>query len=272
MILGVDTSTKLTEQTAWEVKHAGYQFVGRYLVPPQKYTRKALTAKEAKIISDAGLGLLTVWETTAERASEGPNSGAADGATALKCARDIQMPSNGIIYFAVDFDANDGNMAEIRDYLRAARNNTEEYEIGVYGSYKVIEALRYDGICKGFWQCIAWSYGRKSTARNVYQCDAGKSIAGVSVDVNECDDMERAGIWTYKQGKEEESSVADKRYHTVNSMPSWARPTIIKLVSAKYLRGSGTKYDSNGYPADLNLSEDMIRMLVILDRAGAFDR
>ena len=51
-------------------------------------------------------------------------------------------------------------------------------------------------------------------------------------------------------------------YNTVESCPSYAQPTISKLVRKKYLKG-----DENG---NLSLSTDMMRILVILDRAGVF--
>lgn len=57
---------------------------------------------------------------------------------------------------------------------------------------------------------------------------------------------------------EEETEV---RYNTVAECPSWAQKTIQKLVDAKFLNGDGT---------GLDLSYDMIRMFVILDRAGVF--
>ena len=54
------------------------------------------------------------------------------------------------------------------------------------------------------------------------------------------------------------------RYAWVDSnMPAWARPTITKLTQRRILLG-----DENGR---LNLSDDMLRLFVILDRAGAFD-
>lgn len=270
MYLGIDTATKLTEKTAKAVKDAGFAFVGRYLVPPQKYTRKALTEKEAKIITDAGLSLLTVWETTASRAKEGASAGAVDGVSALKCAHDINMPANGIIYFAVDFEAMDADMDAIAAYLAAARRQTEEYDIGVYGSYKVIENIRWTGICKAYWQCVGWSYGKKSSVRNVYQVQFEKVVSSLNVDINECEDMSASGIWTYNEGKGE-SPVFEKRYDTVDSLPAWATPTVLKLILAGHLRGSGDVYDADGYPADLNLSYDMLRILVILDRARTFD-
>lgn len=48
------------------------------------------------------------------------------------------------------------------------------------------------------------------------------------------------------------------------NMPEWARPTITKLYQKGYLKG-----DTSGR---LNLSEDMLRQLVINDRAGLYDK
>lgn len=47
-----------------------------------------------------------------------------------------------------------------------------------------------------------------------------------------------------------------------DNMPDWARPTIQKLVNKGFLQG-----DKNG---NLGLTEDLMRMLVINDRAGAY--
>jgi len=59
------------------------------------------------------------------------------------------------------------------------------------------------------------------------------------------------------------------RYQTVEQVPSWGRETVEKLIGKGYLTGSGLK-DAQGRPADLNLTEDMLRLLVINDRAGLY--
>ena len=48
-----------------------------------------------------------------------------------------------------------------------------------------------------------------------------------------------------------------------DNMPDWAKPTITKLMSKGYLKG-----DEEG---KLNLDDNMLRMLVINDRAGLYD-
>jgi len=52
-------------------------------------------------------------------------------------------------------------------------------------------------------------------------------------------------------------------YKTLEDVPSWAYETIGKLVRKGLLEGDGT---------GLNLSEDLTRTLVILDRAGVFTK
>lgn len=51
------------------------------------------------------------------------------------------------------------------------------------------------------------------------------------------------------------------RYNTVKECPEWARKTVQKLVDREILNGNGE---------GLDLSGDMIRLLVICDRAGIF--
>ena len=63
------------------------------------------------------------------------------------------------------------------------------------------------------------------------------------------------------------------RYDTMTEIKAafpWAVPTIDKLIRAGALTGTSGWYDGDGYPTGLDLSEDMIRTLVICDRAGAF--
>lgn len=55
--------------------------------------------------------------------------------------------------------------------------------------------------------------------------------------------------------------LIEMRYNKIEDMPSYAKATVQKLMDRDILRGSG-----NG----LDLSEDMVRLLVMLDRAGAF--
>lgn len=66
-----------------------------------------------------------------------------------------------------------------------------------------------------------------------------------------------------------------KYYETIAELKeeaSWAVDTVVKLIDKGYLKGGSDKKDSEGRPAELHLSTDLVRTLVILDRAGAFGK
>ena len=60
-----------------------------------------------------------------------------------------------------------------------------------------------------------------------------------------------------------DEEVEEMRYNTVAECPDWARETVQKLINKGYLGGDGQSLD---------LSRDMVRILVIQDRAGSFDQ
>ncbi|MCL2376744.1 MAG: N-acetylmuramoyl-L-alanine amidase [Defluviitaleaceae bacterium] len=55
---------------------------------------------------------------------------------------------------------------------------------------------------------------------------------------------------------------AETRFNSIDELPEWAVPTIEKLVAHRLLRGNGQ---------GLDLSMDMVRIFVILDRTLIFD-
>jgi Muramidase (flagellum-specific) len=180
---GIDCATPLTAQTAKQIAAAGYKFAARYLVPAN-YTWKRLTRSEAEAITAAGMQIVSVYETSADRPKGGASAGKADGAAALKEAQTIAQPPGSAIYFAVDYDAQPSDYYAIEAYLNAAAAEIPGYETGVYGSYAVIEEMHKRGACKHFWQTYAWSKGKESSRANIYQYKNGTSVAGVSLDLN----------------------------------------------------------------------------------------
>ena len=68
----------------------------------------------------------------------------------------------------------------------------------------------------------------------------------------------------------EENSM--KRYNTVKEISDaapWAVETVEKLIGKGVIRGGGLR-DTKGRPADMDLSMDMLRLLVWHDRAGVY--
>ena len=271
MTNGVDCAAPLNAQKCADLKALGYEFAGRYLVPATGALKwKALTKNECDIITGAGMKILAVWETTASRAKDGAIAGTTDGARAYTVARQVEMPTTGIIYFAVDYDAQPKDYDAIDAYLRAARVQTKEYEIGVYGSYNVIEEMYKRGVCKGFWQCIAWSYGRKSQHLTVYQATGGQPVAGHMVDLNECPDMAKAGIWDYNDVESEDNDMTVEKFKELwlemrkelqdNDASSWSNDAREWAVSNGIVQGDSTA-EFNGMWEDVMTREQMVTLL-----------
>jgi hypothetical protein len=184
MVKGIDYTRALTLEVSKQVKSEGYDFVARYLAPDTSAWKK-LTNNEAKTLTQAGLKIVSVWETTADRALGGATAGTTDGKLALAEAIKIGQPKGSTIYFAVDFDATSSQFATVTAYLKAAAKEISEYKMGVYGSYTVVEEVARLGICQSYWQTYAWSRGKKSSHANIYQYKNDTVILGFSCDLNE---------------------------------------------------------------------------------------
>lgn len=74
-------------------------------------------------------------------------------------------------------------------------------------------------------------------------------------------DPNSINISKYADVKEEDEHMTT--YKTLNDVPAWGKPTIEKLINKNALRG-----DENG---NLNITNDLLRTLVIHDRLGLYD-
>ena len=70
-------------------------------------------------------------------------------------------------------------------------------------------------------------------------------------------------------GAKAEGTRITQRFNTIDSCPDWAQETVKKMIDKGLLNGGGLQ-DDNGYPADLDLSLDMLRLFVVNDRAGLY--
>ena len=192
---GIDSASPVSVSAAKKLAELGYSFCGRYLAPSGW---KVLTVDEAMHIHDAGLAILLVWETTADRAKSGADGGAQDGEIAANKAAALGVPAGTVIYYAVDHDAGGGDYDAIEAYLTAAKAASAPYAVGVYGSYRVVEEMHKRGACTAFWQCCAWSYGQLSAHADAYQSEwsgtaNSKAVAaqvGFDVDLDEANNLD----------------------------------------------------------------------------------
>lgn len=162
------------------LQRAGVEFVCRYL--SHDTTGKNLTPSEARDLSAAGIALVCVWESTADRMRAGRDAGAVDARTAASQAAAAGMPPGRPIYFACDFDASPDDQPAINAYLRGAAAAIGAARVGIYGGYWPVRRALDAGSARWAWQTYAWSGGAWDARAQLQQYSNGRTIAGIDLD------------------------------------------------------------------------------------------
>lgn len=145
---------------------SGASFVARYHSADLRTSGgvpKILTRTEAAGLSAVGLDIVSVWEGKAADRDplKGYAQGRVDGDQALRQAAACGAPPGVVIYYAVDWDATDGQMPTIAEYFTGVADAHGGPEtVGVYGSHAVVRYLMSMGRTGYGWQTYAWSQGR----------------------------------------------------------------------------------------------------------------
>ena len=161
------------------LKAAGVKFVCRYL---SRSPSKNLTHVEANALSEAGIWIVAVWETTAKRALDGYAGGALDALDAQVMAQGCGMPRGRPIFFAVDWDASSGQQAAINGYLDGAASVLGGSRVGIYGGYGPVKRALDGGHATWAWQTLAWSGGRWDSRAQLQQYSNDHTLGGVGCD------------------------------------------------------------------------------------------
>ncbi len=180
MTFGEVVDYSFAHPTPQAIKDAGYRGVLRYLAPLPN--AKVITTAERDALLAAGLSIGLVWESTASRAGEGQGAGEADAQAANGQADHLGAPDDATIYYAVDFDA---EPSVVRPYFMGAHNHGGR-PVGIYGSFRVCEAILQDGTAKMAWQTVAWSHGLVSDKAVLYQRAAPTLGPVAGTDENVC--------------------------------------------------------------------------------------
>ncbi len=150
-----DCATILTAEKAATLKSSGYSVVGRYLTGTANGISKALTASEIEIIFNAGLKFFPIYQSGgASNTYFNSAQGTSDAGAAITAAKKLGIPSDTIIYFAVDYDALDEQItSNVLPYFQAihsyfSNNTLPSYRIGVYGSRNICSRVCDSGYAK----------------------------------------------------------------------------------------------------------------------------
>lgn len=143
-----DGVTMITPPRAQALKDAGYQYIGRYLFNPSTTSlpEKQIQPGELATIKEAGLRCFPIFQTWSRSADYfSYNQGTSDAFKAIDWAQYHGFKPGTIIYFAVDYDAMDGEVTEyivphFRGVMRTIGENSS-YGVGVYGPRNVCQRI-----------------------------------------------------------------------------------------------------------------------------------
>jgi hypothetical protein len=180
MSLGLDY---VTGPPIAALKAAGVTFVCRYFSEVNALTQvKLLTPAEAKMLSAAGIAIVSNFEWYGNRAAEGFASGVADAHIADAQHKACGGPADRPIYFSVDF--NTAATSNIIDYFKGAESVLGIGRVGAYGGYECIKGLFDAGAIRWGWQTYAWSGGAWDVRAHIQQYENGVTLDGHDVDYN----------------------------------------------------------------------------------------
>jgi hypothetical protein len=123
---------------------AGLGWVGRYIAPGTANAWKVVTPEESVALAIAGVKLMPIFESTAQRSLDGGAAGAADGQFALSCLPTVGlMPNDGVVLEGTtDFDPPPSAYPAIVAYYTAlAAALAPSYGVGAYAGGAVLGAL-----------------------------------------------------------------------------------------------------------------------------------
>ncbi|MFD9691442.1 glycoside hydrolase domain-containing protein [Kitasatospora sp. NPDC059088] len=143
-----DGVTKITPARAQALKDAGYQYIGRYLsnASTTSLPEKQIQPGELATIKQYGLRCFPIYQTWSRSADYfGYEQGNNDAFRAVEWARFHGFKPGTTIYFAVDYDAMDGEVtAKIVPHFRGVHHTISEnspYRVGIYGPRNVCQRV-----------------------------------------------------------------------------------------------------------------------------------
>ncbi|MCT3306779.1 glycoside hydrolase domain-containing protein [Lactiplantibacillus pentosus] len=150
-----DTSHQIDANEAAALSSAGYKYVGRYLTGTagtgSSEVDKNLTTSEISILIDAGLKIFPIYQDGASDDEDyfTQTKGSSDGRKAGLAAMQLGFPDDTIIYFAVDVDIQDGDIAgTVEPYFTGVANgiNSFGFKVGIYATRNVANTIITDGL------------------------------------------------------------------------------------------------------------------------------
>lgn len=162
-----DTRFEITPARAQTLKNNGYQVIGRYI---NGGSFKELREGELQVIFNAGLKVFFIFQENNRLISDfGYNNGYSAGLKASRYARKHHLPDNAIIYFAVDLDVYEDQIADyIIPFFKGICDALDDnFKVGIYGPRLVCQRVSDENLA------ISSFVANMSTG---YSCNIGQKM------------------------------------------------------------------------------------------------
>jgi Domain of unknown function (DUF1906) len=159
----VDCSPVMAGLTA-----AGDKFIMRYAGTMDAWAGKIITPAEAVLASLLGIGVVPIWESSAQRSLQGNSAGQEDGANLQAYLPKIGlMPTTGVIAYATsDFDSLESQYPAVSAYYQGFGTALGVgYDVGAYANGYTANRLKQDGIIVSRW--VTQSMGFTDTEQDL---------------------------------------------------------------------------------------------------------
>src|SRR5512142_946191 len=168
------------------LKAAGYGGIFRYAAAGRASVN--ITQEEIEDLRAHGIQIAIVNEHGAGYLLGGYSTGHQRAIETRQITRACGL-QDGVIYLAGDSEelqASTRNMSLVGDALRGAGDAIGRDNVGLYGSYYLIDYIaRHYPWVRHFWQTAAWSRGLRHPRACAYQQARQVTIGGVQCDINE---------------------------------------------------------------------------------------
>lgn len=179
MAEGVDYSW--SRPRPWVLAAQGKTFAIRYAGPGS--SGKHMTKSEVTALAAAGLRIATICEGAVKDPLLGRQKGIDHARSARDMAMKAGMPADGVVFFAIDWDASKAELARCVPYFDGAASVLGFSRVGCYGGIRTVDWAANDGHAAKYWQTYAWSGGKVHPRADLIQYKNGVTIDGAVVDL-----------------------------------------------------------------------------------------
>lgn len=146
---GCDTSYQLTQAQIDTLKIQGFSTVGRYLTGSvgSDFKPKSLSKKESLLLFKNGMKIFAIYQDNVyipKPEHFNADMGFSDARKAIAAARGLGVPLGETIYFAIDVDCQDWEIATyVLPYFKSISEQLQSsgYSYGVYGTRNVCQSV-----------------------------------------------------------------------------------------------------------------------------------